>query len=804
MKIPVSWLNEFVDVSDLSVKELADKLTFSGVEVESIDVVGANLDDNIVVGEILECVPHPDSDHMHVCKVSDGNEVFQVVCGAPNARAGLKTPFAKLGAYIPGGDFTIVPRKLRGVESCGMLCAADELCISSDHGGIMELDASIACGTLVSSLVPPPETVLDLEITWNRPDCLSVLGIAREMAALLNRPLKMPETDFEESESKVEDFVTVKVEAGSLCPRYTARIVENVTDVPSPDWMAKRLEQCGVRSISLAVDVSNYVMLECGQPLHMFDYRLLKGGQIVVRTAAEGETIKTLDGIDRKLDSSMLAICDETVPVAVAGVMGGEGSEISADTTTVLIESALFDAPCVKFTAQKLGLATESSYRYIRGVDPDLAGWASRRAAHLMFKYGKARIASGVVDADNRKFRENPVALDFARARAMIGAEIENSRMVEILESLGLKTVECDGEMAKFAIPSWRLDLTMEADLVEEIARMHGLDAIPSKMPDATSVSTLDDRPFYRKARVRSLLLGLGFSEAMHYSFLSRKELDVFDSRDVKRRVEIPNPVSAEYALLRDSLLPQLSQSLGRNASHQVERAGLFEIGRIFFADPRGIPHEEERLAIGLMGPFGRSALDRRRAVSNEESMLWLKGAVEELAAALHTDQLSFTPVEHPAFEPGWSAEVKIGKQKAGVIGLAKKALRHPWRMTQPMALCELRLSVLLKKADEISGSIQPTPNFPESRRDVAFIADGEITHERIVDTIRAAGGEFLTEIELFDTFRSKQLGDGKRSVAYSMAFRAADRTLRDEEVNASFRKVIESLKSKLGVDVRE
>lgn len=804
MKIPVSWLNEFVDVSDLSVKELADKLTFSGVEVESIDVVGANLDDNIVVGEILECVPHPDSDHMHVCKVSDGNEVFQVVCGAPNARAGLKTPFAKLGAYIPGGDFTIVPRKLRGVESCGMLCAADELCISSDHGGIMELDASIACGTLVSSLVPPPETVLDLEITWNRPDCLSVLGIAREMAALLNRPLKMPETDFEESESKVEDFVTVKVEAGSLCPRYTARIVENVTDAPSPDWMAKRLEQCGVRSISLAVDVSNYVMLECGQPLHMFDYRLLKGGQIVVRTAAEGETIKTLDGIDRKLDSSMLAICDETVPVAVAGVMGGEGSEISADTTTVLIESALFDAPCVKFTAQKLGLATESSYRYIRGVDPDLAGWTSRRAAHLMFKYGKARIASGVVDADNRKVRENPVALDFARARAMIGAEIENSRMVEILESLGLKTVECNGEKAKFAIPSWRLDLTMEADLVEEIARMHGLDAIPSKMPDATSVSTLDDRPFYRKARVRSLLLGLGFSEAMHYSFLSRKELDVFDSRDVKRRVEIPNPVSAEYALLRDSLLPQLSQSLGRNASHQVERAGLFEIGRIFFADPRGIPHEEERLAIGLMGPFGRSALDRRRAVSNEESMLWLKGAVEELAAALHTDQLSFTPVEHPAFEPGWSAEVKIGKQKAGVIGLAKKALRHPWRMTQPMALCELRLSVLLKKADEISGSIQPTPNFPESRRDVAFIADGEITHERIVDTIRAAGGEFLTEIELFDTFRSKQLGDGKRSVAYSMAFRAADRTLRDEEVNASFRKVIESLKSKLGVDVRE
>ena len=804
MKIPVSWLNEFVDVSDLSVKDIADRLTFSGVEVESIDSVGANLDGNIVVGEILECVPHPDSDHMHVCKVSDGNEIFQVVCGAPNARAGLKTPFAKLGAYIPGGDFTIVPRKLRGVESCGMLCAADELCISSDHGGIMELDASIAPGTLMNTLVPPPETVLDLEITWNRPDCLSVLGIAREMAALLGRPLKMPEVDFEENGAPVGDFVSVTVESPDKCPRYTARILENVTAKPSPDWMSKRLEMCGVRSISLAVDVSNYVMLECGQPLHMFDYRLLNGGKIVVRDAKEGETIRTLDSVERKLDPSMLMICDSSAPVAVAGVMGGEGSEISQDTSTVLIESALFDAPNVKFTAQKLGLGTESSYRYIRGVDPDLADWASRRAAHLMFKYGGAKVACGVVDADNRKPAAGAVELRFSRARAMIGADIEDAEMVSILEGLGLKSIERNGDSVRFAIPSWRLDLELEADLVEEIARMHGLDAIPSKMPDSTSVSTLDDRPFYRKARVRSLLLGLGFSEAMHYSFLSRKELDVFDSRDPRRRVEIPNPVSAEYALLRDSLLPQLSQSLGRNASRQIERAGLFEIGRIFFADPRGIPHEEERLAIGLMGPFGRPALDRRRAVGNEESMLWLKGAVEELAAALHADALSFSPVEHPAFEPGWSAEVKIGKQKAGIIGLAKKALRHPWRMTQPMALCELRLSVLLKKADEPAGAVQPSPMFPESRRDVAFIADESLTHDRIVETIRSAGGQFLGEVELFDAFRSKQLGEGKRSVAYSMSFRAPDRTLRDEEVNTAFRAVITALKSRLGVDVRE
>lgn len=804
MKIPVSWLNEFVDVSDLSVKEIAERLTFSGVEVESIDTVGANLDEHIVVGEVQACEPHPDSDHMHVCKVFDGTEVFQVVCGAPNVRVGIKTPFAKLGAYIPGGDFTIVPRKLRGVESNGMLCAADELSISSDHGGIMELDSSVIPGTPMKELLPPPETVLDLEITWNRPDCLSVLGIAREMAALLGRPLKLPPVDFEESESETAKFVDVKVLDAEKCPRYTARFLENVKPVPSPEWMAKRLEMCSVRSISLPVDVSNYVMLECGQPLHMFDYKMLKSGKIVVRSATPGETIRTLDGVERKLDETMLAICDETSPVAVAGVMGGEGSEIKDNTESVLIESALFNAPNVKFTAQKLGLGTEASYRYIRGVDPELADWASRRVAHLMFKYGGAKVAKGVVDVDCRSAAAAPVTLRCSRARAMIGAEIDDDKMVSILESLGLKTLRREGDEVQFEIPSWRLDLTMEADLVEEIARMYGLDAIPSKLPDASAVSTLDDRPFYRKAKVRSLLLGLGFSEAMHYSFLSRKELDVFDSRDPKRRVEIPNPVSAEYALLRDSLLPQLSQSLGRNSSHQIDRAGLFEIGRIFFADPRGIPHEEERLAIGLMGPFGRPALDRRRAVENEESMLWLKGAVEELAAALHADTLAFTPIEHPAFEKGWAAEIKIGKQKAGIIGLAKKALRHPWRMTQPMALCELRLSVLLKNVDAIDGSIAPSPTFPESTRDVAFVADESLTHERIVEVIRGAGSQFLTEIELFDTFRSKQLGEGRRSVAYSMSFRAPDRTLRDEEVNAAFRAVIEALKSKLGVDIRQ
>ena len=804
MKLPVSWLNDYVDVSDLSIQELADKLTSAGVEVEGIETTGAVLDDQIVVGEVLTCVPHPDSDHMHVCQVTDGTTTFQVVCGAPNVREGLKTPFAKLGAYIPGGDFKIVPRKLRGVESSGMLCAADELKISDDHAGIMELDASIPVGTLMNTLVPKPESVLDLEITWNRPDCLSIIGIAREFAAILHRPVKLPPVDFPESGEDVNQYAKVRVEDPVKCPRYTARVLTHVQDGKSPDWMAHRLQMCGVRSISLTVDVTNYVMLECGQPLHAFDYRTLTDSQIVVRCAKEGEKIRTLDGAERSLDPSMLLICDAEKPSAVAGVMGGEGSEIEAGTENVLIESALFDPPSTKATATKLGMGTESSYRFIRGVDTGLADWASRRAVHLLVKYGNAVAAKGVIDVDNRNPAPIEVTLRFDRARQMIGVPIDTEEMITILTELGLEVTSREETKATFLIPSWRLDLTLEADLIEEIARLHGLDQIPNRMPNATAVSTLDDKPFYRKARAREILLGMGFSEAMHYSFLSQKELDAFDNRDAKRRVVLPNPVSAEYGVLRDSLLPQLSESLGRNASRQVEKAGLFEIGRVFFADPKGNPHEEEKLSIGLMGPFGRSALDSRRPVSNEECMLWMKGAVEGLVTALHAGTLSFQLLDHPAFEQGWSVEIKLNNQKIGILGLAKKALRHPWRMTSPMALCELRLSALLKNTETVGGNIQPPPQFPESRRDVAFLANDSVLHSQIVDTIQKAGKPFLADVQLFDTFTSKQLGKGVRSVAYTMSFRAPDRTLKDEEVNAAFQKILQALKTELSVTIRE
>ena len=812
MKLPLSWLNEYVKVDDIDPKELAEKLTRAGLQVESIETVGGTpLSDLFVVVDVLESEPHPDSDHLHVCKVSDGVEEFQVVCGAPNMRKGIKTAFAKIGAVVPDGGFKIKKGKLRGVESFGMCCSSRELMLGDNHDGIMEFPETVAAGTLVRDAVSAekPETVFDIEVTWNRPDALSVFGLAREFGAVLGREVKLPPVDFTESETDAADEVKVVVEDTVKCPRYIARVVESVQDGASPDYIRKRLELCGVRSLGLVVDVTNYVLMELGAPMHAFDHTKLRDRTIVVRTAKDGETIKTLDGVERKLDGEMLVICDTERPNAVAGVMGGEESEIAEGTRTVMLESALFEPSSVKRTATELGLSSESAYRYIRGVDKNIADFASRRAAHLLQKHGNAVIAKGVVDVDNRErfegedgFEFNPrVSLDFDRARKLIGIDIPAERMVAIIESLGMKAVSRSEEACVFAVPSWRWDMTLEADLVEEIARLYGLDNIPDTMPSAPSVSALDDSPFKAKARIRELCVALGFTEAMHYSFLSAKELDDFDSREAVKgaRLAIPDPVSAEYGVMRDSLLPQMMGSLGRNASRQVADAKLFEIGKVFAAGPS----ESERISLGFTGPVGREALRRRAQVTEEEAVLWMKGAVETLLSRLHAGKVEFAAAEHPAFAKGAALEVKLNGRAIGVMGALSAKLRHPYRLTTQMALCELELKPLCKRVNAV-GRVSAVAQFPAVTRDIALVADRGVTNEAIVGVIRRNGGKELTKIELFDIFKSKELKDGRRSLAYALEFRSAEKTLTDVEVGKSFQRIVDALKATAGIEVRE
>ncbi|MBO5643488.1 MAG: phenylalanine--tRNA ligase subunit beta [Kiritimatiellae bacterium] len=787
MRVPLSWLNEFVKIDDIKPEELAEKLTRAGLQVETIETIGQELlSELFVVVDVLECEDHPNSDHLHVCKVSDGTEEYQVVCGAPNMRKGIKTAFAKIGAVVPEGGFKIKKGKLRGVESFGMCCSSKELKLGDDHSGIMEFSSDIKAGTLVRDVVSleKPEVVLDIEVTWNRPDALSVIGIARDFAAILGRPWKWPEVDFVESDEDVTNEVKVQVEDTLKCPRYTARVITSVNDGPSPELIAKRLELCGMRSLGLVVDVTNYVLMELGAPLHAFDHTTLKDRTIVVRTARDGEKIKTLDGIDRELDTSMLVICDAEKPNAVAGVMGGEESEIAQVTRSVMLESALFDPASTKYTATKLGISSEASYRYIRGVDKDIADFASRRAAHLLQKYGDAKIARGVIDVDNRTMPLNDdVELNFDRVRALIGIDLSNDKMVSLLESVDLKLVSKDETKAVFKVPSWRWDISLEADLAEEAARLYGLDNIPDEMPSAPSVSTLDEKPFKALSRVSELCMSLGFSQAMHYSFLSARELDDFDDSNASSRLVIPDPVSVEYGVMRPSLMPQMYQTLGRNASHEPNGVMLFETGKVFFtANDR--PCEKQMLCLGFCGPVGREILRRRPQLGEEEAVLWMKGAVELLLKRLHAGKVEFSPVNRKPFAA--ALEIKLNGKAIGVLGAVDAAHRHPFRLTTQLVLAELEVKMLLKHTSE-TGKVSPVPQFPGVMRDIAVKAKKGVKDSEITQVIRANGGKNLVKVELFDVF--------KDSRAYSLEFRSPERTLTDEEVGQAFDKIVEAVK---------
>ncbi len=805
MKVPVSWLNEYIDISDLSVEQLAEKITFCGIEVEGIDTVGATVSSDFVVGEILTAEKHPNADKLRICTVSDGVEQLQIVCGAPNAAAGLKVPLAKIGAMVPNGNFEIKKAKIRGVESFGMLCSASELGMSADHSGLLVLDPALKAGTPLADVLPPPETVFELEITWNRPDCLCMIGIAREFSALLGRPLKMPPTTLPAPSGKpAGDFVRVKISAPELCPRYIARILTNVEKAETPAWMKRRLELCGVRPLSLAVDVTNYVMLECGQPLHAFDFNQLAGRTILVRRAEQGEPITTLDGVNRTLTRDMLVIADAQRAVAVAGVMGAQNSEIADATSDILIESATFAAPSIKATATALNIRTEASHRFERTVDPELADWASRRAVALIAQHTGVTFAPGVVDEDYRVGVERTITLRLQRAREVIGLALSPETMFRYLTALGLRAVDHNDTSATFSIPSWRPDLDIEADLIEEIARFHGLAAIPDTDPIALP-SKLDDSPFRAAATCRNTLAALGFTEAMHYSFLSKQELDLFDTAAGSRLV-LPNPVSADYAIMRDSLLAQLIPATGRNAAQLPDApVALFELGRVFH-NTNGKPSEKTRLALAMTGPVGRKPLDTRRAVSNDEALLGIKGALDALSARLRAGKLTLAPLATPpvALEPGLTFSLLLNAQPVGILGLVTQKIRHQWRLSAPIAVAEIDAVPLLANVAKPLPHVQPIPRFPSIRRDLALVAPLDLCHEKIAETIRKSAGSFLTQLHLFDIFISKEMGSGKRSLGYALEFRSSEKTLTDSEVNAAFSTIIQTLKNELPVELRD
>lgn len=800
MRVPISWLKEYVDFED-TPQGLAERLTMSGTEVEAIVSVGGAFE-GVVVGEIVRVERHPNADKLTLCTVRTGAGEQTVVCGAPNARVGLKAPFAPAGVTLPNG-VKLEARKVRGVLSAGMLCAEDELGLSDDHTGLMELDPQWAPGTPLSEVLGPPDTVLELEITPNRPDCLSVIGLAREVAALYGVRWRKPEVHLRESDEPVETLTRVEVLDSEGCPRYTARVLKNVRIGPSPMWMRLRLERSGIRSINNVVDITNYVMLECGQPLHAFDYDLLEEHRIVVRRFREGEKLATLDGIERPMDTKMLVIADAKRPVAVAGVMGGAGSEIRPETTRVLLESACFKPQDNRATAKRLGLSTESSYRFERGVDIESVEWASRRAAALMAELAGAQIARGVIDVYPQPYRRKRVACRYERLRNLLGMDATPMDVQRVFHNLGFSVVASDEASCTVEVPGFRVDVEMEADLIEEYARVTGLDRIPAPAPRAQRVPGATDRPARALLRCREFLAGLGLSEILNYSYIADRLLDMFAMAPKERRVVLSNPINVEQATLRPSLIPQMVETLGRNAARQIRTARFYEIGRVFFKDDSGQAQEEERLAVGLMGAAGRAGLDWRKPVSTEEMFLWTKGVWQMLARALRLFEPSERCAVLPWAEEGAAVELLVENEPVGVLGLVRGALRAEWRIAEPLGVFEIRMAPVLRRLFAIS-AYRPVPVYPCIVRDAAIVVEDGVSHAQILQVVREAAPPELESVDLFDVFRHESLGPGRKSMAYAFTYRSSKRTLTDEEANHYHDMLKAALKQKLGVEVRE
>jgi phenylalanyl-tRNA synthetase beta chain len=800
MKVPVGWLKEYVDFED-TIEGLADKLTFAGLEVEAIETIGSDFE-GVVVGEVMAVEPHPDADKLRLCAVNYGAaETMQVVCGAPNVEAGGKYPFAPVGTTLPCG-ITLKKAKIRGVQSMGMLCARDELGLGEDHSGLLVLDAALEPGTPFVKVWGEPETVIELEITPNRPDCLSMIGVAREMAVLYGTELKRPAFEISETEGDVNDEVSVRVDEAEKCPRYTARVLKGAVIGESPEWMRKRLEAAGVRPINNVVDITNYVMLETGHPLHAFDKDLVAGDQIIVRSAEVGEKMHTLDDVERELSEDMLVIADAEKPSAIAGVMGGNVSEISGGTTTILLEAAAFETSSIRHTAKKLGLITDSSYRFQRGVNTDSVEWASRRAASLMCELAGARLCKGLVDVYPQAREKVRIPFSWEYIEGMIGSGISSDEMRAILAALEIGVEDDNGETAVAVVPGFRLDLEREVDLVEEIARIHGVDNVPARTPIAKVVPDSDDSRVRAVSALRNVLQGLGVSEIMNYTLVNHPLLDLFNKENRAEREELPHPISMDQSVMRTSLIPQLVESLGRNHSRQIDEACFYELGRVFRrAD--GNPVQSETVSLGMMGPVGRSLLDKRAPVKDEEMFVWMKGLVEKLLAAQNIDAVSFKAEDRPEFEAGKAVAVLVDGEPVGCIGLVNKAARDEWRLTGPVAAGEINLDALLKKAFTISKT-KDLAQFPSMSRDIALVLDEGVKHEDVVKLVEKANPKDLESFGLFDVYQGKGIEKGKKSLAYTFTYRSDKQTLTDKKVNKAHQKLTDFLCKQLGAALRE
>jgi phenylalanyl-tRNA synthetase beta chain len=832
VKAPLSWLRDFAPIEGKPL-ELADRLNGIGLIVEGISAPGRDVA-GVRTVKVLAVEKHPDADRLALVDVDpgDGNAV-RVVCGASNYVVGDVVPWAPPGAELPGG-FKLERRRIRGQVSEGMLCAPDELGLSDDHSGIMILPPDTAVGEDLRTVLSLDDVVFDLEITPNRPDAMSIAGVARDLAAALGLPFALPEP----AAPGVVDLApaTLVVEASDRCPRYVAR-TGRVAVAPSPGWMAQRLTKAGMRPISNVVDVTNYVMLERGQPLHAFDLNLLGGRGIVVRMAGEGEKITTLDGVERTLSPEDLLICDANrVPQAIAGVMGAGDSEVSDATTEVLLESAYFTPDGVLRTSKRLGLRTESSARFERGVDPSGTALAADRAWELFAEIASGQAASGTLDEYPAPIEPLRVRLRTERVNAVLGTELDTERIRDYLEPLGFtpcsngvpegltvdafpsdpddpevdlideETFEPE-EALDYEVPTYRPDVEREIDLIEEVARHHGYNNITRTLPRMKEPSGgLTPLQLGRRA-VRDALLGAGLSEAYTFSLVAPADLAAAGLP--AEGIELENPLRAEESLLRPAVLPGLLKAVAFNAGQGLPDVGLFEIGHVFLPPPAGqtLPDEREHLAIALSGTAIRLPHEPNRPVDGHDAV----GRLEVVAEALALADWSLEPAEAPGFTGGRAARVVVDGQTVGVVGEIDPAVRARLGLTTagtrgaadlPVAALEVDLSRLLAAGRKERRAVTPS-RYPASNIDLAFVVEESVPAGAVRRTLREAAGDRLEDGRVFDVFRSEALGANKKSLAFGLRFRAPDRTLTDEEVGKLRQRCIDAMAKEHGASLR-
>ncbi|WP_072372948.1 phenylalanine--tRNA ligase subunit beta [Thermophilibacter mediterraneus] len=820
MRISYEWLKSMVDVPD-DPRELVAEFTRTGTEVEAVEKVGANLE-HVVTAQVVSKKPHPDSDHMWLCQVSvgdknvdaDGNPVpLQIVCGAQNFNEGDHIVTAMIDAVLPG-DFKIKKSKLRGVESCGMNCSARELGLGSDHEGIMILPEDAPVGMDFTDYLGMSDTVIDCEITPNRPDCLSMTGIATEVSAMLDvdTHIELPHVT-EESGPSASDLVDVTIDDPELCSRYTARVVRGVKIGPSPEWLARRVAAAGGRSINNVVDVTNYVMYLTGQPLHAFDLGKLteRDGKrhIVVRAAADGEKLVTLDGQERTLTSDMCLITDDgRTPIALAGVMGGLDSEITDQTTDVLLESANFSSGHTSRTSRNLDLMSEASIRYERKVDGTNCANVAEIAAALFAECCGAEVCPGIVDVYPGEKDDEPVRIDFRpyRARSLAGAPITNSFITSRLERLGCSVQKNDVEHYVVTAPTNRPDLTREVDLIEEVVRLWGEGDIEPTIPAAKNHAgglTPEQR---RVRRIGATLRACGLSETSTYCFAAPEDLSALGIPETGRGVpvKIIRPLVAEQSEMRRDMLPGLLRSVAYNLDHGVPNVALYEIGRVFFGHENRSQPDEPSYVCGVMA--GRRADDAWNQRFDEYDFYDAKGVVEALLSALRLAKVRFKvadPETYPWLQPGRAAEVMAGGQVLGWVGNVHPRGLRAMGIDVPVVAFELSQAALLRlAADELP--YVDVPTFPGVTHDLAIVVDESVTCETLLQRIGSAGGKLLADVRLFDVYRDdERVGKGKKSMAFSLTYRAADRTLTSEEVEKAHERLVNKVCKSTGGEVR-